>query len=58
VVVAVAIVERIGPVLEALAARGLAVDATTVQANRVLPIAGGHRLAATNPITIIRGGRP
>ena len=33
------------------------VTATTLQANRVKPLAGGHRLAAENPVTVIVGRR-
>ncbi len=32
--------------------------ATTIQASRVKPLAGGHRLAAENPVTVIAGTRP
>jgi precorrin-6Y C5,15-methyltransferase (decarboxylating) len=58
VVVTVALVERIAPTLERLAAHGLDVTATTLQANRLKPLAGGHRLAAENPVTVIVGRRP
>jgi precorrin-6B C5,15-methyltransferase / cobalt-precorrin-6B C5,C15-methyltransferase len=57
VVVTVAIVERIGPALDRLAAHGLEATATTIQASRVRPLAGGHRLAAENPVTVITGRR-
>ena len=40
-----------------LAAHGLDVEATTLQANRLRPLAGGHRLAAENPVTVITGRR-
>ena len=58
VVVTVALVERIAPAIERLAGHGLEVSATTVQASRLRPIAGGHRLAAENPVTVIAGRRP
>jgi precorrin-6Y C5,15-methyltransferase (decarboxylating) len=58
VVVTVALVERIAPALERLAAHGLDVTATTLQASRLRPLAGGHRLAAENPVTVITGRRP
>ena len=51
------LIERIGPVMERLAAHGLDVTATTLQANRLKPLAGGHRLAAENPVTVIVGRR-
>jgi precorrin-6Y C5,15-methyltransferase (decarboxylating) len=56
-VVTLALVERAGPVLERLAALGFAADATMLHASRLAPLAGGHRLAATNPITIAVGRR-
>ena len=43
--------------MERLAAHGLEVTATTLQANRLRPLAGGHRLAAENPVTVIVGRR-
>jgi precorrin-6B C5,15-methyltransferase / cobalt-precorrin-6B C5,C15-methyltransferase len=57
VVVTVALVDRIAPAIDRLSAHGLAVTATTIQANRIRPIAGGHRLAAENPISVIAGRR-
>jgi precorrin-6Y C5,15-methyltransferase (decarboxylating) len=56
-VVTLAQVERVGPVLERLVALGFDADATLLQASRLAPLAGGHRLAATNPITIAVGRR-
>jgi precorrin-6B C5,15-methyltransferase / cobalt-precorrin-6B C5,C15-methyltransferase len=58
VVVTLALVERVGPALELLAGRGLEVTATQLQASRLRPLAGGHRLAAENPVTVIVGRRP
>jgi precorrin-6Y C5,15-methyltransferase (decarboxylating) len=58
VVTTAVLVERIGPAMEQLAGHGLDVTATTVQASRLRPIGGGHRLAAENPITVISGLRP
>ncbi len=58
VVVTVAIIERVGPALAALAEHGLEVEAATLQASRLRPIAGGHRLAPENPVTVIAGRRP
>jgi precorrin-6B C5,15-methyltransferase / cobalt-precorrin-6B C5,C15-methyltransferase len=57
VVVTVALVERIGMVLERLGEHSLDVEATTLQASRLRPIAGGHRLAAENPVTVVVGRR-
>jgi precorrin-6Y C5,15-methyltransferase (decarboxylating) len=57
IVVTVAVVERIGPTLDRLASHGLEATATTIQASRVRPLAGGHRLAAENPVTVITGRR-
>jgi precorrin-6Y C5,15-methyltransferase (decarboxylating) len=58
VVATLALVERIGPAIDRLAAHGLDVSATTIQASRLRPLAGGHRLAAENPVTLIVGRRP
>jgi precorrin-6Y C5,15-methyltransferase (decarboxylating) len=57
VVVTVALIDRIAPAMERLAGHGLDVTATTLQANRLRPLAGGHRLAAENPVTVIVGRR-
>jgi len=57
VVVTIALVERIAPAMERLAAHDLDVSATTVQASRLRPLAGGHRLAAENPVTVVCGWR-
>lgn len=56
VVVTLALVDRIAPTMEQLA-RDFDVTATTLQANRLKPLAGGHRLAAENPVTVIVGRR-
>jgi precorrin-6Y C5,15-methyltransferase (decarboxylating) len=58
VVVTLAVVERAGPVLERLAAAGLDAEATLLQANRLRPLAGGHRLAPENPVVVAWGRRP
>jgi precorrin-6B C5,15-methyltransferase / cobalt-precorrin-6B C5,C15-methyltransferase len=58
VVVTLALVDRIVPTIERLASHGLEVEATTLQANRLKPIAGGHRLAAENPVTVVTASRP
>jgi precorrin-6Y C5,15-methyltransferase (decarboxylating) len=57
VVVTLALVERAGPVLERLRAAGLEAEATLVQASRLAPLAGGHRLAAINPVIVAVGRR-
>ncbi|HET6505671.1 MAG TPA: precorrin-6y C5,15-methyltransferase (decarboxylating) subunit CbiE [Baekduia sp.] len=57
VVVTLALVERAGPVLERLRAAGLEAEATLVQASRLAPLAGGHRLAAINPVVVAVGRR-
>jgi precorrin-6B C5,15-methyltransferase / cobalt-precorrin-6B C5,C15-methyltransferase len=58
VVVTLATVERVGPAAAALADAGLVVEATQLSAARLAPLAGGHRLAAANPVFVIRGARP
>jgi precorrin-6Y C5,15-methyltransferase (decarboxylating) len=57
VVVTLALIERAGPVLERLRAAGLEAEATLVQASRLTPLAGGHRLAAINPVVVAVGRR-
>ncbi len=56
VVVALATLERIAPVRAALCDAGLTVDATVVSAARLAPLGDGTRLAATNPVVLLRGG--
>lgn len=58
VVATVAVIERIAPAAERLGAHGFDVQTTTVQASRLRPISGGHRLAAENPVTVVSGWRP
>jgi precorrin-6Y C5,15-methyltransferase (decarboxylating) len=58
VVATLAVVERAGPALERLAAAGLEAEATMLQASRLRPLAGGHRLAAENPVVVVSGVRP
>jgi precorrin-6B C5,15-methyltransferase / cobalt-precorrin-6B C5,C15-methyltransferase len=57
VVAALATVERVAPAADALAAAGLAVHGSMVQAARLAPLGGGHRLAAVNPVVLLRGIR-
>jgi precorrin-6B C5,15-methyltransferase / cobalt-precorrin-6B C5,C15-methyltransferase len=57
VVVTLALVERAAPVLERLRAAGLDAEATMLQASRLSPLAGGHRLAAINPVIVVAGRR-
>jgi precorrin-6Y C5,15-methyltransferase (decarboxylating) len=57
VVVTLALVERAGPVLERLRGAGLEAEATLIQASRLAPLAGGHRLAAINPVVVAVGRR-
>lgn len=57
VVVTLAIIERAGPAVDRLGVHGLDVDATLIQASRLRPLAGGHRLAAENPVVVISGVR-
>ena len=55
VVVALATLERVGPVLDALA--GYETEAVLLQAQRVEVLAGGHRLVPTNPVFVVSGVR-
>jgi hypothetical protein len=58
VVAALAAVERTGPVHEALAGAGYAVEGVLVQAARLSPLPGGvHRLGALNPVFLLWGTR-
>ncbi len=53
VVVALAAVERVAPTLQALS--GYDTDAVLLQAQRLVPLAGSHRLAPTNPVFVVSG---
>jgi precorrin-6B C5,15-methyltransferase / cobalt-precorrin-6B C5,C15-methyltransferase len=57
VVAAYAAVEPVGPAADALAAAGDATGGAQLQNNRLVEIAGRHRLAATNPVTLVWGSR-
>ena len=46
-----------GPRSTRLHAAGLEAEATMVQASRLRPLAGGHRLAAENPVVVVSGVR-
>ncbi|HWH29576.1 MAG TPA: precorrin-6y C5,15-methyltransferase (decarboxylating) subunit CbiE [Mycobacteriales bacterium] len=55
VVVALATLERVGPVLEAL--DGYDTEAVLLQAQRVEVLGDGHRLLPTNPVFVVSGAR-
>jgi precorrin-6Y C5,15-methyltransferase (decarboxylating) len=57
VVVALATVERVGLAERALTKAGLEVTGTMLSAARLAPLAGGHRLAAANPVFVLGGRR-
>ena len=57
VVVALATLERVAPVQRALDDAGLHASGTLLQASRLQPLSTGHRLAATNPVVLVRGAR-
>jgi precorrin-6Y C5,15-methyltransferase (decarboxylating) len=57
VVAAYAAVEPVGPAADALVAAGYATGGAQLQTNRLVAIAGRHRLAATNPVTLVWGSR-
>jgi len=47
-------VERVGAALAALRAEGYRAEGTQLQASRLVELPGGdHRLAATNPVTVL-----
>jgi precorrin-6Y C5,15-methyltransferase (decarboxylating) len=52
-VVALATVERVGPVLEALS--GYETEAVQLAASRLQPLGDGHRLVPTNPVFVVSG---
>jgi precorrin-6Y C5,15-methyltransferase (decarboxylating) len=58
VVVTLALIDRAAPVLAAFERHGWGADATLVQASRLRPLAGGHRLAAENPVVVVSAVRP
>jgi precorrin-6Y C5,15-methyltransferase (decarboxylating) len=58
VVVTLAVLERIGPVLQRLEAAGLEAEGTLVQSARLRPFVGGHRLQPVNPTAVLVGRRP
>jgi precorrin-6B C5,15-methyltransferase / cobalt-precorrin-6B C5,C15-methyltransferase len=57
-VAVLALLERAGPAIARLESHGLEVEATMIQASRLRPLAGGHRLAAENPVILVSGARP
>ena len=58
IVVALAAVQRAGPVMEALAGAGYTVDGTLLQASRLAPLPdGAHRLAGANPVFLLWAAR-
>ncbi|MCW2886047.1 MAG: precorrin-6y C5,15-methyltransferase (decarboxylating), CbiE subunit [Streptosporangiaceae bacterium] len=58
VVVAVAALERVGPVFDALTAEGFETAGVQLSAARLSPLPGDvHRLAATNPVFVIWGSK-
>jgi precorrin-6Y C5,15-methyltransferase (decarboxylating) len=59
VVVAVAAVDRVGPVQEALVDAGMRVEGRQLQASRLSALPdGSSRLAAANPVFLLWGDRP
>jgi precorrin-6Y C5,15-methyltransferase (decarboxylating) len=55
VVVALATIERVDDAFRGLAAAGLRVEGTMLQASELRPLGGGHRLAAKNPVFVVSG---
>jgi precorrin-6Y C5,15-methyltransferase (decarboxylating) len=58
VAIALATVERTGPVLARLAAAGWPAGAQLVQVSDLVPLGDGHRLAPQNPVLLVLGERP
>ena len=58
IVVALAAVERVAPAMAALGRHNFSVEGVQVHASRLTLLPDGtHRLAATNPVTLIAGVR-
>ena len=57
IVVSLAIIERVGPVLERLAEDGFESDAVMLSGGRLRELPGGHRIAAENPVFVVSGRR-
>ena len=58
VVVALAAVERVAPAIKALQRNDFDVEGVQLQASRLRALPNGtHRLAATNPVTVVTGVR-
>lgn len=57
IVVALATFERVAPAAATLTAAGFNVETTMLQSSRLTPLAGGHRLAAANPVFVVAGAR-
>ena len=58
IVAALAAVERVRPMLDALAGSGYQAEAVQLQASRLAALPdGAHRLAATNPVFVVHGVR-
>jgi precorrin-6Y C5,15-methyltransferase (decarboxylating) len=57
IMVALATLERVGPVVAQLRAGAFEVEGTVVQASRLAPLGDGHRLAAENPVFLVSGSR-
>jgi precorrin-6Y C5,15-methyltransferase (decarboxylating) len=58
VVATLAMLERVVPAAERLAASGWEVETTMLHAARVRGVAGLHRLAGLNPVFVVAGRRP
>jgi precorrin-6Y C5,15-methyltransferase (decarboxylating) len=56
IVVALAALERVMPTLEALV--DYDTEAVLLQAQRIVPLGGAHRLAPTNPVFVVSGVLP
>jgi precorrin-6Y C5,15-methyltransferase (decarboxylating) len=52
-VVALATVERVGPVVNALS--DYRTDAVLLESSRLQPLGDGHRLVPTNPVFVVSG---
>lgn len=58
IVIALATIERVGPVMNRLEAAGWAASGQLVEVADLVPLGGGHRLAPRNPVLLVQGVHP
>ncbi|MCH7230828.1 precorrin-6y C5,15-methyltransferase (decarboxylating) subunit CbiE [Glycomyces sp. L485] len=58
IVVALATIERVGPVMNRLEAAGWTATGQLIEVADLVPLGGGHRLDPRNPVLLVQGVRP